>query len=76
MFIFVQARASCTAKYRNAPYPSTMCEYDDAPGISDLGVSAADKQGIVDLHNELRGKVSPAATNMEKMVGVFCQNCS
>ena len=48
-----------------------MCEYEDGPGITNLGVSSRDRQEILDLHNKLRGQAKPAATNMQKMVSAI-----
>jgi len=57
--------ASCTAEYAALPQ-STMCNYPDNEGATNVGVSDEDKQTILDEHNGYRSAVSPTATNMFK----------
>ena len=36
------------------------------------GLSGADKQELLEVHNYFRSKVNPIATNMEMMVRLLC----
>ena len=36
--------------------------------LSQTGLTDADKEAILDMHNSLRGQVNPSASNMERMV--------
>ncbi|KAL8571066.1 hypothetical protein ACOMHN_010527 [Nucella lapillus] len=58
--------ASCTAEYANI-IDHTMCKEDD-PRVTTTGVSAADRQTILAIHNSNRSTVSPAATNLAPLV--------
>ncbi|KAL8570082.1 hypothetical protein ACOMHN_033761 [Nucella lapillus] len=58
--------ATCTAEYANI-IDHTMCKEDD-PRVTTTGVSAADRQTILDIHNSNRSTVSPAATNLAPLV--------
>ena len=50
---------------------STMCRFEDSSSAKDCGVSEAEKKEILDVHNRLRGNVSPSASNMMKMVSAI-----
>ncbi len=51
-----------------------MCDYNDQAGVSNAQVSEADKEMIVNAHNNYRAGVSPPASNMMKMVCVTYRN--
>lgn len=57
----------CTPEYQKLG-SSTMCQYEDDENVVIIGVNDADKQEIIDLHNQLRKTVSPTAANMQTMV--------
>ena len=46
-----------------------MCVFRDDSSVTEFGITAEDKQMIVDMHNKYRKK--PKARNMVKMVSVL-----
>jgi len=57
---------TCTAKYETMEN-STMCYFGENDMVSEDGVSAEDRNLILDAHNNYRANVSPTAQNMLKM---------
>ncbi|XP_046573999.1 cysteine-rich venom protein Mr30-like [Haliotis rubra] len=58
-------KSDCNATYLAIHANYTLCLVDNG---ADASLSAADKQAIVDKHNDYRSNVSPTATNMVKLV--------
>ncbi|XP_046574007.1 peptidase inhibitor 16-like [Haliotis rubra] len=58
-------KSDCNATYLAIHANYTLCLVDNG---ADAPLSAADKQAIVDKHNDYRSNVSPTATNMVKLV--------
>ncbi|XP_041348039.1 cysteine-rich venom protein Mr30-like [Gigantopelta aegis] len=59
-------RSACPQKYLDENNNHTMCLVD--VGTAGPTLSNADKNAIVDLHNEFRMNVQPPATNMLKVI--------
>ncbi|XP_071111759.1 cysteine-rich venom protein Mr30-like [Haliotis cracherodii] len=57
---------TCTTEYA-AIRGHTMCLQDNSE-VTSYGVAAQDQEDIVTLHNELRGRVEPPATDLGKLV--------
>lgn len=63
---FTTAMGRCGPEYAKLP-GHTMC-LTDSPGVEKSGVSKKEKAAIVALHNKLRSKTSPSATDLTVMV--------
>lgn len=58
----------CTTKYQTMT-DNTMCVFNDDSSVLEYGITAANIQNILNLHNNYRKK--QGAENMMKMVGDY-----
>nr|KAG5708098.1 hypothetical protein BaRGS_002834 [Batillaria attramentaria] len=59
------SKFGCPSEFSDLSPQHTLCLTDKGKAVT---LTSQQKQAVVDRHNEIRGQVSPKATNMQKLV--------